>query len=670
MAACRLALALALLVFPYTRARAFVLADEPSNAGLVTVTGTVLMPDGSPASGATVASTDESEDSPTVARTNDAGRFQLQGILGNGAQLHARSADGSLQTTLQVPSVAVRTAFSSPIRLTLAPALTHEVTVLSDGRPVKEARVVALGTAFKVHGITSVDGKVRLLLPATERLETLVAWHRELGVSGVRNLDDHPPQDTTRLSLLAPRPHRIHAVDLDGKGIRDLELGVNVRTVDSDWGVANEIEATHVTTNDDGTATVPWVPRDQLKYVEVKIVGSDWKIDKTDRERMSDGITTVHARRKRAVQGRLVMPGGASAEGLLVAGFGFGPGHQGDAPYARARRDSSFSLRVPSGHAYVLGVADLQWASNPWPGTILDKDTSKPAEITINVYPATPLTARVTRGSERDPVANAWVEVSSKGTVGWMDASGHKQTGRAGVRCWLRTDAHGVARAGVGKGQQEVRLRSGSWNEERTIEVTSTKPVEVEFPRPWQGQRQITGRLMSDGAPYKPSPTLVARAWSPRSPYVPLELKPEIHPDGTFKVAFDAETLCLYFIDTAQHRSGFASLGLGESSVEPAMVPTATYSGILLDDNAQPLANRPLSLYVETSSQEAVAAQQTDKAGRFRYPIVPAGVPLQLTLGSEAEVPEYVLFDGNRMFQPGEVREPVNFWTTIVSAQC
>ena len=69
----------------------------------------------------------------------------------------------------------------------------------------------------------------------------------------------------------------------------------------------------------------------------------------------------------------------------------------------------------------MLGITDLKWASDPWSGTILDNDTAKPAEITMKVYPATPLVVRVTRGPRRDPVVNAWVDLASMGHVAWTD---------------------------------------------------------------------------------------------------------------------------------------------------------------------------------------------------------------------------------------------------------
>ena len=188
--------------------------------------------------------------------------------------------------------------------------------------------------------------------------------------------------------------------------------------------------------------------------------------------------------------------------------------------------------------------------------------------------------------------------------------------------------------------------------------MTSDKPVEVEFQRSWNGKRRITGRLMFDGAPYTPSPTLVARAWGPPDPllrFPALAFEPVVHPNGTFEVAFDAESASLFFVDRDQQRSGFAKQVHGDADVDVTMEPTATYSGTLVDDNAQPVAGRTLEMYVKTSDYKPVAAQQTDKAGRFRFTGVPSNVPLQFSNRHEIDGPECYVVNGDRMFNPGEV---------------
>ena len=628
--------------------------------GLLTVTGVVRMRDGSPVAGASVRSINAIDQTVSDAGTDGGGRFQLRGVFGNGGSLHAKSADEKYQTILWVPAGAARTAFASPVELRLSSSITHRIAVMSEGRPVPGAQVAVSGAGFRVLGVSGRDGKLQLELPANGRISKLVAWHPDLGVNGVVRLDNRPPQNPTQLSLLPPGPHKICVVDIGGKAIGGLELGVSFGTEDSDGIDAGEIEAAHVRTDADGTAIVPWAPREKLRYVNVDPVGSEWKVDEADRKQIAAGITTVHARREMTVQGRLIMPDGAPAQGILVKGFGFGPTNRGDIPYARAQRDGTFRFRVPSEHAYVLGIADLKWASDPWTGMILSKDSAKPAEITMKVYPATPVAVRVTRGPRRDPVVNAGIELSSLGQVTLTDRTCEKKRGEFGARTWLTTDAEGLARAGVGKGEQRLRLSSGVWNEERTIEVTAEKPVEIEFHRTWAGEQRITGRLMSDGEPYVPSPTLVARAWAQQpTPQVPLVFEPVVGPNGTFEVVFDAESVSLAFlIDGDQKRSGFAEKVNGNAPVEVAMEPmTATYSGTLVDENARPISGRMLEMRVKTSDGKVVAAQQTDKTGRFQFTGVPCKLPLQFDIRNEDDRPEYYLFDRDRMFKPGEVRE-------------
>ncbi len=370
MTALNLALPIVCLVFSCEFARGGGLALEhapaahPADEMKLTLVGTVRMPDGSPAPGATVQWTGDPEGPAIVSRTDQTGSFELRGMFGNGAQLHASSADGDNQAIRIIPAPVVRSASAAPIVLALAPAIRRAVIVRAEGRPAIGALVVASGHAFRVQGITGSDGKVQLRLPAQEPLQKLVAWHPKLGVQGARDLNTRSARDRAQLSLYPPGPLRIRVVDPDGQPVRDLELGINVRTSDSDWVVAEDVEAAHVRTDADGTAVVPWAPRENLKYVEAKPGGSEWKIDSTDVDRITERIVTVHARREMPVAGRLVMPKGASPEGILITGLGFGPGNQGDIPYARARADGSFTLTVPSYHGYILGVVDQEWASD------------------------------------------------------------------------------------------------------------------------------------------------------------------------------------------------------------------------------------------------------------------------------------------------------------------
>ncbi len=633
-------------------------ADAQANDGLLTLRATVLMPDGSPAPGAVVESIGLPGDRPNVVRGDESGRLRLRDVFRAGAKIHARSLDGAHQTTLMTTAEEARSLFAVPIELTLAPAVTHEVVVLSEGRPVAAARVAATGSCFKVRGVTGPEGRVELRLPADERLRGLVAWHPSLGAAALQYPEDGPVQDAARLSLLAPAAHTIRVVDAQGDALSDIELGIHFCTEPGgDWILSGGIEEAHVRTDDKGEVTLPWAPR-ELEYVDVEIISSEWKTDDIDRERMGEGITTIRVRRRSEtpVQGRIVIPGGASAEGILVTGFGFGSGGRGDRPFVRARKDGSFVFKPVPFHGYVLGIVDRDWASDLWTGLVLGGDPNAPASITIKAYPAIPLTIRVTRGANREPVPDAWVDLSRRGMVEWTDETGEKRRGNAGVGGWLRTDARGVARGSAAKGESEVRLSSGDWNEERTIEVKSGEPMEIEFHRPWLGKRRITATMTLDGTPYRSSPALVVRAWTERFPHADVIHEPEIRDEGTIEVAFDQETVSLLVVDPEKERSAFARLGPKDSSTELVMEPTATYSGTVVDENGKPLADRTVRLSTP-SFLDVVEPQRTDGAGRFRFTGVPVNTPLRLAINNEPGLPEYFLFDNKRLFQPGETRE-------------
>jgi RNA polymerase sigma factor (sigma-70 family) len=424
-----------------------------SDAGLLIVTGTILMPDGKPAIGATMTWITGTDEMATVARADESGRFRLEGLFGNGARLHARSADGSHQAVRAVSADAVRTTFDSPVEFRLTKSMGHRVSVLAEGRPAEGVLVAASGTDFQVDGVTGRDGQVVLRLPAGGRLNELVAWHPELGVNGLRNLEDGLKGGPTQLTLRPPGPHRIVVIDAEGKPVRDLELAMSVQTEDSDWIMSDEIDAARVRTDAEGIARLTWLPLDKLKYIDIKVLSRGWKEDETDRKQIAAGVTTLRVRRERDVQGRLEMPEGANPEGILISGFGFGPSSNGDIPYARVRRDGSFTLRVPSEHAYVLGIADLKWASDPWTGVILGRDSWKPADVTMRVYPATSIMTRVLRGPRREPVVDAWLEVGFKSEVKWVDAKGENRSGNAGPRT-LAQDRRRGRGAGWGGSRQ------------------------------------------------------------------------------------------------------------------------------------------------------------------------------------------------------------------------
>jgi len=128
-----LALPLPVVAEPATESQ-----DSTSNDSLITLTATVLMPDGSPALGAIVESIERDEDPRNVVHADEAGLIQIRSVFGNGAKIHASSSDGTFQATLMVMAADVRAVFAAPIKLQLEPAVPHVVAVRSEGQSLHE----------------------------------------------------------------------------------------------------------------------------------------------------------------------------------------------------------------------------------------------------------------------------------------------------------------------------------------------------------------------------------------------------------------------------------------------------------------------------------------------------------------------------------------------------
>jgi tetratricopeptide (TPR) repeat protein len=229
---------------------------------------------------------------------------------------------------------------------------------------------------------------------------------------------------------------------------------------------------------------------------------------------------------------------------------------------------------VVSNHGYGISVADSEWSSNVWTGKILANDDDEPVAIELEAHPAAPVEIVVTRGALREPVVEAWIDVCRGHSFDWVDALGNVRGAGATFSSWIQTDARGMARAGLGRGEYELRLRSGAWEENRKFEVTGAEPLSVEFHRPWLAKRQmINGRFVLHGAPYKPSPNAVLKATARAEGQAPVAVDADLNQDGTFDIKDDTPSVSIYFVDSDRRLCGFARAGSDDDSVTIMLAP-------------------------------------------------------------------------------------------------
>ena len=208
---------------------------------------------------------------------------------------------------------------------------------------------------------------------------------------------------------------------------------------------------------------------------------------------------------------------------------------------------------------------------------------------------------------------------------------GKKRNGMAGIGSWLRTDEDGVVRAGAARGKYDVRLAAGDWNEERTIAVTSDKPIDAVFHRPWvrptPGHRPTVERRQTVRTVGRTDvPRLVAARWVSAPP----SSNPRSSPTARSRPRSTRRTSrCSSAIPT----NGGAVPSSSARRTPPRtvnLVAMATYGGTVLDEDGKPLAGQTLNLHLKTAGPEPIATQQTDPSGRFRFAAVPAMIPLSV----------------------------------------
>jgi len=491
----------------------------------LTLNATVLLPDGKPAVAAVIqarAYTNVGYEN-AEATTDADGHVTFTDPFLCGLRLHIRSADGRHQATVLVPEAEVRRYVSEPKPFRLKPAIPHEVFVVADSQPVEGAIARIGDSTFESSGVTDSDGTATLWCPDKVEVDRAVAWHPRLGVDGFHRDEPVGKGNPIRLSLRKPRGHTVRILDDAGDPVVGEVVRASVHVRGEGWLRAGQIETARAITDKNGEAVFDWFPAEGLKRIEAYFEDREWKLDKTSMEKVSNGLTVVHVRRRYPISGRVVVSDAAgdfTGAGLLLTGHAFGVTNNGDIPRARTGKNGEFTMLVPAGHGFVFGVTDRRWATDPWTGSILPVAGQPQAKVELAAYPATPLQVRVTRGASRQPVEEAWIHYAQRGRVEWTTPTGESRSGRAGVGSWMLTDHDGDARTGVGRGEVNVRLSAGDWREEKTINVSSAEPIQVEFHRAWIGDRIVSAQPTIDGSTYQPTESAVALAWTEREPIV------------------------------------------------------------------------------------------------------------------------------------------------------
>ena len=204
------------------------------------------------------------------------------------------------------------------------------------------------------------------------------------------------------------------------------------------------------------------------------------------------------------------------------------------------------------------------------------------------------------------------------------------------MRRYCPIDADGNARLGVAHGECKLRCWLGPWEEHRTVNVTSDEPVSVAVHRPWKERRELSGRLMHAGVPYRRAPSTILHAWSVERSSFATSAPATLAAEGRFHITADTEQVAVYAVDRANGLCAFQWLDkkTPATGIELKLQPTGLYSGRIVDQNGKAVCGGRIRLFpqafdVETTTDDALLEDAvSDDQGRFAFQRAPTGVIL------------------------------------------
>jgi len=626
----------------------WLLATILLSAGPQTVrfSGSVLLPDGSPAAGALV--TGASWHASTVrAQADVEGRFTFAGEFPGQATITARSADEKLAAHLTIQAQGVRKRAGEPLLLKLAPTRRVEVLVRKDGKLAVGVQVAH--SKDEPPRRTDDQGRVVFALPADTKSLYLSAFDPVRGVGGATVLAEEKaelPQSTT-IDLQPTTATTFKVVDEFDKPVAGLKVAASCAFAGRCWFQGENFPESHGVTNANGEWVAAWTPA-KREIAQAEPVDPAWQHDGSD-ERPRDGTPgTLHVRRSKRTKGRVVMPLGASPENLLVEAKSYGFRYRGTSSGARVRADGTFELPVVSEHFFTVGIVDEEWTSPRHYGVLFGR-SQEPNDLTLNAEYATVVEVRIVAGKDSKPVVGAWIQGGENPSKDWRDESGQKHSCVAGLRQYGYSDEQGVLRFGMGREPISFSVSHGAWWEEVKAKPPRSGPYIVTLRKPFVDKLRVAGKVV-------PPPAAAGRVelraaagdgWDEPAFAVPVAA------DGSFHVETDKPTVRLLAADRVGKTSATAIIkGEGEPLVL-RMIPNGAYGGTAKNSDGDPLPGCAVTLFLDHAKTLYSRTVKADANGKFLFEDVPAETRHWVHLQPVGVTSQY-LYHGQAYVERGE----------------
>ncbi|WP_435009078.1 sigma-70 family RNA polymerase sigma factor [Tundrisphaera lichenicola] len=623
------------------------IVEEKKTKEAVEARGVVVDEAGRPVPGAEVVAQAYTErESRGVTDAEGAFRFPLvraQRI--DATSLLARSADGDRLGSFLYEYNLTPEQASVPARIVLKTARRFTARV-EDARhsPISGATVEVVGN-FQIlgHGSTGPDGVAELAVPPEASIEWVIALKsgRGLDYAEFGTADEHGRSRggraasklpaTVALVLEGARTAKIRAVDAEGKPLAGVGFGPWLIQKEGRRSQLNlgDYRSMTASTDNDGVAAFDWLPPSQ-KGLTFWPRSDDFAHRRVIVEAGATEPVTATMTRKEMIRGRVVHSDGSPASGIMVETYGTGRGHDHGQDRTRSDADGSYELTVSPGEAYAVYVQDDNWAAPSRLDVIVLPDHSV-KNVDFKLTRGTIIRGKVTVGSDDKPVAGQYMrldestgeqapaEVRDEGDHVWREV--RRQFGEL-------TDAEGRYSIRVGPGTYTLFGPPHLENEKFTVKDEPELIRDFRMPRPEKGP--ISGRVVEavsgkGVAGAKIDFVAANNRGVPRAVFADGE--------GHFQFERDLDKLVVCVKSADGSLGAIVEVGAEDPEVVIPISPTATATGLLLDEQGKPAANQPLEwgrrVYLDEEEQISMTCFApkvvTDAEGRFILPSLVVG---------------------------------------------
>ncbi|QDT37659.1 thioredoxin family protein [Stratiformator vulcanicus] len=635
-------------------------SDTPNS---LTVSGRVVLPDGSPAVSAEVDFRLAYRKPLTGIVSDSDGRFEFDteirpaDLIRHRLTVTARLPGSTpLCGDVRFPAVVGEQADAARATETIRRRLRQieirleaaKVVVLNvvdgDGVPCRDAHAGVFVAGETVSRLTDATGRAEILLPQDAVVQQAFAKKSGVGFDYRIFLDQksahlgsvtEPPDlsEPINLQLTAGEPIRVRLTEVDGSPIKDATVRLWLLKKPSEiehFNLSYLHELATEKTDVGGVATFDWIPEWRDRKVQSltfwPTVSNDYV--RTRGEYLfdsADGNLTLALPRLVKVQGQLIDQDGSpyTGEPMLVQADGADYSFDGHHGGALSDENGRFEVGLAPDHIYIIGAYNEKWATVPFDGLPVLSGQPVP-ELKLQLTPATRIHGRVVRKKNHELLKDQQVNLTLSGKrLDELDGVKLPNPGNVNyvvaprLHWGVRTDGDGQFEFFVGPG--EYTLRSGI-SATQTVKVNGEENVRFDIEVEPREYSLLKGRVLVGD---QDEPAAKARV---EVASIDFANRTEAKTDdqGRFAIQRTPAKLLIYAELADKNLYGVAAVGETESEVVIRLSPAASATGVLIEtDTNSPAADRDLIYGIELRSDDGLmshefgASVKTDAEGRF-----------------------------------------------------